>query len=211
MISIFTKPQTSTGRGSYPAANTGKRFSFRDGKILAGVALIVVSIVAGAALLRHEDTMTTVWQANRDLSAGAMVTSEDFAPVQADLSEVESAYATEPSSGVLTRGLRAGELLPESAISSVTPVDQRLIVLPVEPLHAPDLASGDEVDVWATASETGVSALVISGVHVVAVNSDVIGAGGESGVIVAVSDRDAGKLVAAVRSGVIDVVKAPVT
>lgn len=210
MFSIFKQSSESDERRHFVPANTARRLTFTDGKILAGVALIVLSIVAGAALLRRDDTSTTVWQATRDLSAGAQVTEEDFAPVQADLSNVGERYASEPATGVLARGMKSGELLPQAAVTQPTELDQRLIILPVEPLHAPELANGDAVDVWATESETGTSRLVLSGVHVVSVSSDVIGAGGESGVVVAVASDDAGELVAAVRGGAIDVVKAPV-
>lgn len=196
---------------SFAPANTAKRFSVTDARVLAGLALVVLSMVVGALLLRHDDVRTTGWQATRDLSAGASVTEADFTPTLVDLAGASAQYAVEPSVGQLARDLKAGELLPLGAIGAAATADQRLVTLPVEPLHAPELANGDVVDVWTTADETGASRLVLAGVHVVSVTTDVVGAGGESGVVVAVVSQDAGKLVEAVRAGVIDVVKAPVT
>lgn len=195
---------------TFTPASGRQRFRFTDGKVLAGAALVVLSIVIGALLFRHDDARSTVWRATRDLPAGASVSEADFTPTMVDLAGSAAQYAPEPDTGTLTRALKAGEFLPLEAVGEPTSADQRLVTLPVEPLHAPELASGDEVDVWTTADETGASRLVIEGVHVISVTTDVVGAGGESGVIVTVASSDAGKLVEAVRSGAIDVVKAPV-
>lgn len=196
---------------TFAPANTFKKFSMKDVRVIAGIALVMLSILIGALLFRHEDVRSTVWQSTRDLPAGAIVGESDFTPVMADLAGATGQYAIEPMNGALTRSLKAGEFLPAGAIGAPDTSNQRFVTLPVEPLHAPELASGDEVDVWSTNDESGTSQLVLEGVHVVSVTTDVVGAGGESGVIVAVASADAGKLVQAMRAGVIDVVKAPVT
>ena len=202
----FRRPRSTP----FAPANRARKFSFTDVKVVAGVSLVLASIVIGALVFRHDETKQQVWQATRDLPAGASVSESDFTPTMVDLAAVGESYSVEPATGTLTRSLRSGELLPVDAIGTSESTDQRLVTLPVEPLHAPELTNGDEVDVWTTSEESGASTLVLEGVHVVSITTDVVGAGGESGVVVSVTSDDAGKLVAAVRSGVIDVVKAPV-
>ena len=92
--------------------------------------------------------------------------------------------------------------------------DARWVTVPVEPLHAPvDLAPGERVDVWATdASDLGaipVPELVLERVLVSQVAVDGVGMGGEYGVVLEIDPRDAAALLAAARSGGIDLVRVP--
>jgi hypothetical protein len=181
--------------------------------VLAGVALIVASMLVGARLLAGNDDTVTAWQATRDLAPGAVVSPDDVVAV-AIPATLAGAYAG--GSGLptspLDRPLLAGEILP-------TPVDvplgdARWVTVPVEPLHAPvDLAPGERVDVWATeGADLGVvpvPELVLEGVLVSEVAVDGVGLGGEYGVVLEIDPGDAADLLAAARSGGIDLVRVP--
>lgn len=199
----------SRRRSEYAPLNRHPSFSFADWKVLAGLGLVAASIAIGVVLFRDDDTSVVAWQASRDMPAGVTVTSMDFEPVRVDLGEVGGGYATEPATGVLKRPMLAGELLPDEAIGDAIEVEHRMLTLPVEPLHAPDISAGDLIDVWTTNQETGETALAISDVYVVSVMEDMIGAGGESGIVVTVPVTQIDTMVAALRSGVVDVVRVP--
>jgi hypothetical protein len=186
---------------------------WRDARVLAGVALIVVSMLVGARLLAGNDDTVTAWQATRDLAPGAVVSGDDVVAVAipANLAGVYADGSGLPTSP-LDRPLLAGEILPTPV--DVTPGDARWVTVPVEPLHAPvDLAPGERVDVWATeGADLGVvpvPELVLEGVLVSEVAVDGVGLGGEYGVVLEIDPGDAADLLAAARSGGIDLVRVP--
>jgi hypothetical protein len=186
---------------------------WRDARVLAGVALIVVSMLVGARLLAGNDDTVSAWQATRDLAPGAVVSGDDVVAVAipANLAGVYADGSGLPTSP-LDRPLLAGEILPTPV--DVTPGDARWVTVPVEPLHAPvDLAPGERVDVWATeGADLGVvpvPELVLEGVLVSEVAVDGVGLGGEYGVVLEIDPGDAADLLAAARSGGIDLVRVP--
>jgi hypothetical protein len=186
---------------------------WRDARVLAGVALIVVSMLVGARLLAGNNDTVSAWQATRDLAPGAVVSGDDVVAVAipANLAGVYADGSGLPTSP-LDRPLLAGEILPTPV--DVTPGDARWVTVPVEPLHAPvDLAPGERVDVWATeGADLGVvpvPELVLEGVLVSEVAVDGVGLGGEYGVVLEIDPGDAADLLAAARSGGIDLVRVP--
>ena len=202
-----------TGLQPSPPVRRPSRSWWRDARVLAGVALIVVSMLVGARLLAGSDDTVTAWQATRDLAPGAVVSPDDVVAVTIPAT-LAGAYAD--GSGLptspLDRPLLAGEILPTPA--DVTPGDARWVTVPVEPLHAPvDLAPGERVDVWATeGADLGVvpvPELVLESVLVSEVAVDGVGLGGEYGVVLEIDPADAADLLAAARSGGIDLVRVP--
>lgn len=198
---------------SSPNARRTTRAWWRDTRVVAGIALLVISVLVGARLLAGGDDTVMAWQATRDLAPGAVVSPDDVVAV-AIPAGLAAAYAD--GSGLptspLDRPLLAGEVLPAPADAQV--VDARWVTVPVEPLHAPvDLASGERVDVWATdGTDLGampVPELVLESVLVSEVAVDGVGLGGEYGVVLEIDPRDAAALLAAARSGGIDLVRVP--
>lgn len=197
-----------------PPAERRRRSWWRDRRVIAGVAILAVCTVVGARLLAGSDDSIEVWQATRDLAAGTVPAQADLAVVLAPAS-IAAAYADAqtPVGAPLDRPILAGEFIPLPVPGEA--LDARWVTLPVEPLHAPaDLAPGDRIDVWST-SDADLTALpapklVLAGVLVTDITSDAMGIGGEYGVTVQVDPRDAVTLVTAVRSGGIDLVRAPV-
>ena len=217
VLSVLTRHASSDSATnsvppSPPARRAGRAW-WRDTRVVAGVVLLLLSMLIGARLLAGGDDTVMAWQATRDLAPGAVVSPDDVVAV-AIPAGLASAYAD--GSGLptapLDRPLLAGEVLPVPADSAVA--DARWVTVPVEPLHAPvDLAPGERVDVWATeGADLGavpVPELVLEGVLVSEVAVDGVGLGGEYGVVLEIDPRDAAALLAAARSGGIDLVRVP--
>jgi len=150
------RPASNTGSnstpGSSPLALRLRRPGWRDPRLLVGLVLVAASTLAGARLLAASDDTVTVWA-----TADTVRTGDDAADVQLVPSRIrledgatESSYlsaASQPS-GVFTRDLVAGELVPAAAIEAAAS-DNADVALAVEAGDAPvDLADGELVDVW---------------------------------------------------------------
>lgn len=214
LLSVLTRPSTSDAVPlASPPASRPQRAWWRDVRVVAGVALILACMAIGARLLAGGDDTVTAWQAVRDLSAGATVGEGDAVPVVLPAG-LAGAYA---EGGVLPtapldRPLLAGEIVP--ATTEATDIASRWVTVPIEPLHAPvDLAPGERVDVWSTpGADLGVAPvpeLVIEGALVSDVAIDGVGLGGEYGVVLQVAPAETEAVLAAVRSGGIDLVRVP--
>ncbi|MFZ8978147.1 MAG: hypothetical protein ACO21P_01745 [Candidatus Nanopelagicales bacterium] len=214
VLSVLTRHAAPDGSvPASPPARRPPRAWWRDARVSGGIALISVAMVGGARLLAGGSDTTTAWQATRDLAQGAVVSPGDVVAVTIPAA-LAGAYADGAGlpTAPLDRALLEGEILPVATDSVAA--DARWVTVPVEPLHAPiDLASGERVDVWATdGTDLGVTPapeLVLEGVLVSEVSVDGVGLGGEYGVVLEISPRDAAALIAAARSGGIDLVRVP--
>ena len=213
-VSVLSRGRRDTARPpESPAAARPRRAWWRDARVIAGIGIVVVCTIAGARLMSSGDAALQVWQVNRDLAAGSVPGPDDVTAVAlpADIATAYVAADGLPTSR-LARDLRAGELLPP-AVPDAT-VDVRWVTVPVEPLHAPsDLAAGERVDVWAT-DTTDLSGaarpqLVLAGALVSAVSVESVGFGGEYGIVLEVEPQSTGDVLAAVRSGAVDLVRVP--
>ena len=213
LLSRSSRSDASTPPASPPAARAPRAW-WRDGRVIGGVLIIVVSAFIGARLMASGDDTVPVWQVTRDVAAGAVVNSDDVVAVSVPASAA-TAYAAADGlpTARLSRDLRAGELVPAST-DTVVP-DVRWVTVPVEPLHAPaDLLPGERVDVWATQADDLAAAtpprLVLPAALVASIDSEAVGFGGEYGVVIEVAPEVAGELLEAVRTGAIDLVRVPV-
>ena len=150
------RPASSTGsnatRGSSPPALRLGRPGWRDPRLLVGLVLVAASTLAGARLLAASDDTVTVWATADTVRAGDDATDVELVPSRVRMEDgaTESSYLsaeTRPS-GVFTRDLDAGELVPASAVSNAES-DRADVALAVEAGDAPvDLTDGELVDVW---------------------------------------------------------------
>ena len=199
---------------SSPVADRGRRPWWRDLRVAVGVALIVACALAGVAVLAADSDEVVVWRALRPLAAGAVPSAADLEAIAIPAAAAGPYLpADAPADVPLARDIRAGELLPREASPAGRSV--RWVTVPVEPLHAPiGLAPGDRVDIWTTATdEYGLPRPpreVLAGVLVLAVADEALGLGGEFGVVVEIPPGDVGTLLAALRGGGLDLVRAPV-
>ena len=213
LLSRSSRADSSSTPASPPAARSGRAW-WRDGRVIGGILIVVISVIVGARLMAAGDDTVAVWQVNRDISAGAVLGPDDVTSVAVPASTA-GAYVVANGLPVdrLARDLRAGELVPV-AVDATAP-DVRWVTVPVEPLHAPpDLMAGERVDVWATNSDDLAAVvpprLVLPRALVSSVSSDAMGFGGEYGVVLEVDPQVAGDLLEAVRTSAIDLVRVPV-
>lgn len=206
------------GRGRTPAAAPPESppatrvpgRSWKDPRLLVGLAIVAACVLLGARLLASADDTVPVWSVSADLSAGTPVTADDLQRVDLRFGSpaVAGSYlsATDPlpEGAVLTRDLTTGELLPRSALGAGG--EEELVEVPIAlPSDAvpATLRAGEHVDVWVTPSEeTGRlsrALRVLELVRVVAVPRDASALGPSTSrqVVVGMPAADEGQLATA--------------
>jgi hypothetical protein len=181
---------------------------WRDVRLWLGIALVIAAMMLGAALLSGDDERILVWQATSDMAIGAEPIHVE--PILVALGSAQAAYLsaqTKPT-GRLTMPVTRGQLIPNAAIETGVD-DGHLVTVGVDLTHAPiNLAAGQLVAVWAT-SEEGETSLVLPKLRVAAVADD--GMRGGLQVVLDVPPSDIPRVIAAVRTQVIDLVAVPVS
>jgi hypothetical protein len=99
------------------------------------------------------DATVSVWAVAADLAAGTELAADDLVAVDVRLDDAAGAYlstSTRPEGRTLARAVRAGELLPRSALEEPDELVQ--LALPVQAGYVPPgLTRGQLVDVYALA------------------------------------------------------------
>lgn len=134
-----------------PTAHRLQRPSWRDSRLVAGVLLVLIATIGGAAALRHYDNSIEVLQASRPLVPGQQVGSSDVHAVKVRIDAAVDTYlrADDPlPKGEVLREVRAGELVPRSAIGTSSQVPGKAVALPIEAAQSANLVKGSVVDVW---------------------------------------------------------------
>lgn len=206
-----------SGTPEFPGRSTSRQVRARwsDVRVWAGVGLLTVSAVGGAAVLGRQADEVLVLQASRDLAVGSTVQDTATVAVPRDLAD-DYVTSSQDVTGVLRWPIEAGELIPVSAVAPVAGETLRGVTVAVEPGHAPSrLLPGDLVDVWVSESSAVGAAmsaprLVLPAARVRVVTDDAGGFGGARGVELAVPESQVDELVAAVRGGSLDLVTVPV-
>lgn len=151
-----------------------------DLRLVLGVLLVLGAVLLGGRVVAAADATVPVWAAADDLAAGTRLTTADVVAVDVRLDDLARAYlstGTDPAGRLLARPVRAGELLPRSALEE--PGELVELALPVQAGYVPpSLARGRTVDVYAlddpavgapVAADGGV-ALVVAGAPVQAIS-----------------------------------------
>ncbi|QZY28456.1 hypothetical protein [Nocardioides coralli] len=142
-----------------PPATRAVRPGWRDPRLWIGVALVAVSVVAGARLLAAADDSVAVWAAADDLAAGHELTGDDLTSRRVrfvaadDLARYLPADEALPADTHLLREVGAGELVPRTAIGAVQQTGLLALPLAVEPaLVPPGVEVGAVVNVYVSAA-----------------------------------------------------------
>ena len=126
-----------------------------DLRLLLGVLLVLGSVLLGAHVIGAADATVPVWAAAGDLAAGSRLTPDDLVPVHVRLDKTARAYlatGSHPEGRTLNRAVRAGELVPRSAVAGAAPLVD--LALPVQAgFVPPSLARGQLVDVYAVTDQ----------------------------------------------------------
>ncbi len=130
-----------------------------DLRLIAGVVLVLASVVVGAKVVASSDSTQRMWAASRDLAAGSVLTTSDVRLVRVRLPESAGSYlgpGAQPRGQMLSRPLATGELVPRSALGDVSA--GTTITVPVDAQNAPKVTRGQRIQLWlSTASCSAVT------------------------------------------------------
>jgi len=135
-----------------PTATRLHRPSWRDGRLVVGVLLVLVSTVLGSVALARADDTVPVFAARSVLVAGQRLTPADVGRVDVRLAGSTAAYLSArtslPPGAVLLRDVRPGELIPASAVGTQDDAAVQPVALLVDATSAAVLTTGSVVDVY---------------------------------------------------------------
>jgi hypothetical protein len=140
---------------------------WRDPRLWAGVAIVAVSVVAGARLLGAADDTVQVWAVAADVGPGDRLAESDLVPHRvrfADEDALGGYFTVEdelPGDLQLTRGVGGGELLPRGAVAAAGADGRVELPISVDPALVPvSVAAGSVVSVHLNAPAAGPGAAV---------------------------------------------------
>jgi hypothetical protein len=141
-----------------------RRPSWLDLRLIAGVLLVVGSVVAGAFVVSSADHRTPVWKLSRDLAAGTVLQASDVRAERVQLGAARRGYVAADvviAGKVLRAAAHRDELLPAHALATAD--GGVAVVIPFQPENAPRLNRGDRIAVWVSAKACGSTRVLISG------------------------------------------------
>ena len=145
-----------------PPATRAQPPGWRDPRLWVGIALVAVSVVAGARLLGGADDSVTVWSAASDLAPGDSITADDLVATSvrfeepADLRRYLATDDPLPDGLQLVRGLGEGELVPAAALGSAEQSDTVTLSLSFPSELVPSgIATGSVVELWVVPGQDG--------------------------------------------------------
>lgn len=162
-VPVSAEP-ASRPAASPPAVRVPRR-SWRDPRLLIGIAIIAVSVLTGARLVGSADDTVPVWALATDVAPGAVLQAGDVEQKRVRFPGVDVAAryvaATDPlpDGAVAHHALKAGELLPRSALgaSDDSSLAEVPLAVPADAVPA-TLRVGASVDVWVTPARGAVEA-----------------------------------------------------
>jgi hypothetical protein len=122
-------------------------------RVVGGVVLVIVAVVAGARVIGASSRTGTIWAADRDLAAGTVLVGTDLTTVEVNLGDNQGMYlgpgAASPVGLTVLTPVAAGELLPASAVDR--PAAGRVVAIGVQPEHLPPgVDHGSTIDLYLT-------------------------------------------------------------
>lgn len=135
-----------------PPASRLARPSWRDSRLVVGVLLVVLATALGAKAVASARDTVPVYAAAVALKAGDRLTTETLRRVDVQLGAVEGGYlsaaADLPADAYALREVRAGELVPVTAVGGRSEIAVSPITLRAEADSVAALVAGSVVDVW---------------------------------------------------------------
>lgn len=187
---------------SSPPARRIATPSWLDLRLVLGVALVLVSVLLGAFVVSGASRTHATVTATHDLAAGTVLRPGDLSLAQVQLPDRGAGvYLSALKDAVgkkLSRALSAGELVPAASVA--TPDARTTLTVPFASGTAPDLRSGQRIEIFLSTSVCA-SVVLLPDVTVQSVRRDPGGsfAGGTGGqdVVIMVDPVLAGRVVAA--------------
>ncbi len=201
---------TAAAASESPPAARAPRRTWKDPRLLVGVAVVALCVLSGARILATADDTVAVWAVRSDLSAGEALTAADLRREDLRFGSQDLAARYLPADGpvpdatVLSRDVASGELLPRDALQTGEAV--ALVEVPIA--LASDavpvtLRTGELVDVWVTATnqsgEVPRAVRVLDQVRVMAVprNASALGPSSTQQVVVGIDADEQSRLASA--------------
>jgi hypothetical protein len=135
-----------------PQAQRLRPPSWRDPRLLVGLALVLASVAVGSRVVAAADHTVGVYAAASTLTPGDQVRAGDLSVVHVRLGDVAGRYLLAdggvPEGSVVLRAVPAGELLARSAVGEAAALDRRPVGVPVSGPVPAGLVKGAQVDVW---------------------------------------------------------------
>lgn len=183
-------------------------------RTIAAALTITLSLIAGITLIEASNKTVSLWGVARDLGIGSTIHDGDLVLRQAHLDRAANIYLSggyEPLGLYVTRDLRAGELLPATAVAKGDGLAMRRVVtVEIENHHLPpDVARGDLVDLYVTSRGPGGEILAAPERVIGDVVVDSVGINSNSthfGVALSLLDVDVPAVVEAAQRGHLDLV-----
>lgn len=131
-----------------------RRPRWKDPRLIVGIVLVVASVLMGALLVSRLAETRPALVADAPIAPGDPLAEADLSVVEVRLGEQADLYAAGigavPEGAVAARAVRAGELIPLSAIGQSGDVPLRPVVIPVQETVAESVAPGAAVELWHT-------------------------------------------------------------
>lgn len=128
------------------------RPSWKDPRLMAGVLLVVLSVVGVVMLVRSLDQSQGYWAASQDLVPGAALSQDQFTVVQAQLGDADGRYLSAdqpaPDGAYISGTVRRGELVPSASVVDADPHARQPVSLALQDQLPNGTAPGDRVDLW---------------------------------------------------------------
>lgn len=147
-----------------PTAQRLRRPSWRDSRLLLGVVLVLASTAIGAWVVSRADERVPMYAAKSGLVAGQPLSAEDVVRVDVQLGSSADDYVSArtelPDESFALREVRAGELIPRTAVGPRDRATNQPVALQVDATSASTLRTGSVVDVYVNRPEQSATGAV---------------------------------------------------
>ncbi|MDI9587733.1 MAG: hypothetical protein ACOX5I_00415 [Gleimia sp.] len=127
----------------------------RDPRFIAGIALIIVSILLTTWIIQRSRGGEEVYQLLSPVAQGQPIEISKVSVVSAHTgSNAYLPVGEIPDGAIATRSLSAGELLPRDAVSTAAEQDRRQVVINVATKIPSSVGVGSQVEVWSIDAST---------------------------------------------------------
>lgn len=129
-----------------------KRPSWKDPRLLAGVLLVLASVIGVISLVGSADKTTDVYAARDSIAVGEKLSAENVVLAKVRLGETEEHYLTLesglPEGLVAVQRVGKNQLIPRDSLGKVDALDRKPVTVTIEQSLPDQAVAGTRVDVW---------------------------------------------------------------